>query len=214
MNKKAHKTRRQIQAEKAAQAIKLVKKANLLSNPLQHLTDFHKYTSKDGSIFELTCDRVMNLPDETVKWIFDLMERNMKKLYEESSWGWNEDAKHTEMTENSAYYLIATSEGKKVGFSHFRFDTDDDIEILYCYELQLEPSARRKGLGRFMMQTLEAMAAKNQMQKVVLTVLRHNPITLTFFHKLGYKQDTTNPSSSEGVDYAILSKQNLRLQKT
>ncbi|OXU30472.1 hypothetical protein TSAR_013542 [Trichomalopsis sarcophagae] len=137
------------------------------------------------------------------------MERNMKKLYEESSWGWNGEAKKTELTEDSAWYLIASSEGKKIGFSHFRFDLDDGVAVLYCYELQLELLERRKGLGRFMMQALEAIAAKNQMQKVVLTVLKHNPMALSFFYKLGYKLDSTNPPPSEEVDYVILSKQNL-----
>lgn len=105
-------------------------KANEQSNPLESFTNFQKYTSKDGTVIELSCDRVTNLPEDTVKWIFDLMERNMKKLYEQS-WGWNEEEKHKEMTEDSAYYLIASCEGKKVAFSHFRFDVDQDIEVLY-----------------------------------------------------------------------------------
>ncbi|CAB0037442.1 unnamed protein product, partial [Trichogramma brassicae] len=48
------------------------------------------------------------------------------------------------------------------------------------YELQLEPSARRKGLGRFMMQCLEVMASNNQMQKLVLTVLKKNVSACSF----------------------------------
>lgn len=51
------------------------------------------------------------------------------------------------------------------------------------YELQLEEACRRKGLGRFMMQVLELMAFSNQMQKVVLTVFKHNPDGINFFKK-------------------------------
>lgn len=80
---------------------------------------------------ELSCEKVTNLPAETINWIFDLMERNMKKLYQESSWGWDEKAKQEELTEEKAWYLIATYEGKNIGFSHFRFDLDDDVEVLY-----------------------------------------------------------------------------------
>lgn len=56
---------------------------------------------------------------------------------------------------------------------------------LLSYELQLEESARGKGLGRFMMQALESMASKHKMQKVVLTVLKNNLPALQFFYTLG-----------------------------
>ena len=32
-----------------------------------------------------------------------------------------------------------------------RYDMDHDDDVLYCYEIQLEESVRRKGLGKFMM---------------------------------------------------------------
>ena len=32
--------------------------------------------------------------------------------------------------------------------SVFRFDMDFDDDVLYCYEIQLEPEVRRKGLGQ------------------------------------------------------------------
>ncbi|KAJ8672941.1 hypothetical protein QAD02_004202 [Eretmocerus hayati] len=185
IQKKARKTRRQLQAEKVINASKLVEKANAVANPLEPLSHFHKYTSKDGAVVELSCDKVTNLPAETVQWICDLMERNMKTLYEQSAWGWNKEEKDKELTEASAWYLLAKHEGKLIGFSHFRFDMDNAVQVLYCYELQLEASERRKGLGRFMMRCLEAMAANNQMQKVVLTVLKKNPAAHSFFLKLG-----------------------------
>lgn len=52
--------------------------------------------------------------------------------------------------------------------------------------MQLEAECRRKGLGRFMLQILELMAFKNEMDKVVLTVFRHNPAAVSFFKSLGY----------------------------
>jgi ribosomal protein S18 acetylase RimI-like enzyme len=56
--------------------------------------------------------------------------------------------------------------------------------LKYSYELQLEALERGKGLGSFMMQCLEAIAISNKMQKVVLTVLKHNPMALSFFYRL------------------------------
>lgn len=140
----------------------------------------------------------------------------MKDMYERSSWSWNVAEKQAELTEETAWYLIASCNDKFLGFSHFRFDVDngdvvlywyvsliwrimhvlkitldimDEIKYMhiyvYSYELQLEPSVRRKGLGRFMMSALESMAYRNQMLKVVLTVFKHNPSAIQFFYALG-----------------------------
>ena len=61
------------------------------------------------------------------------------------------------MFDDRAWYLFARSTaledaGKLLAFSHFRFDMDYDDEVLYVYEIQLEECAKRKGLGKFMMQ--------------------------------------------------------------
>lgn len=53
--------------------------------------------------------------------------------YEQCSWGWNDSKKLEEMMDDSAWYLIAKSkdDGSLLGFSHFRFDLDEGIEVLY-----------------------------------------------------------------------------------
>ncbi|XP_012226405.1 N-alpha-acetyltransferase 40 [Linepithema humile] len=209
MQKKARKTRRQLLAEKAAVQQQLINKANALKDPLAALEIFHEYNTKDDCTIKLSCVRAKDAQEECLSWIFDIMERNMKDMYEESNWGWNASEKQTELTEETAWYLIASYNDKFLGFSHFRFDVDNGDVVLYCYELQLEPSIRRQGLGRFMMSALESMASRNQMLKVVLTVFKHNPSAIRFFYTLGYKLDNSNPSASAHLDYIILSKQNL-----
>lgn len=61
------------------------------------------------------------------------MNRNMKTMYQQSNGGWNESAKHNELTDPSAWYLIVSSNDELLGFSHFRYDLDDKIEVLYWY---------------------------------------------------------------------------------
>ncbi|XP_011704319.1 PREDICTED: N-alpha-acetyltransferase 40 [Wasmannia auropunctata] len=207
--KKARKTRRQLIAEKAVIQQQLINKANALSNPLETLQKFHEYIAKDNNTIKLSCVKAKDASSECFSWILDIMERNMKDMYEQSSWSWNAAEKQAELTEETAWYLIALYDDKFLGFSHFRFDIDNGDVVLYCYELQLEPSARRKGLGRFMMSALESMAYQNQMLKVVLTVFKHNPSAIQFFYALGYKLDNSNPPVSAHLDYVILSKQNL-----
>ncbi|XP_057338364.1 N-alpha-acetyltransferase 40 [Microplitis mediator] len=205
-SKKGHITRKQRLAKKEAEAKALVDKANSLVDPLSLLDSFKSYTTNSNIKFNLKCHKVKELSSELLSWIFDLMERNMKTLYEQSHWGWNKSSKHKELTEPTAWYLIAFLDDEPVGFSHFRYDLDDKVEVLYCYELQLESKVRRQGLGRFMMNTLEALSVQSAMKKVVLTVLKHNPDAKTFFQSLGYKVDTTSPSDWENLDYLILSK--------
>ncbi|XP_036149454.1 N-alpha-acetyltransferase 40 [Monomorium pharaonis] len=209
MQKKARKTRRQLLAEKAVMQQQLINKANALANPLEALPKFHKYITKDNDTIKFVCVKAKNAQSKCLTWILDIMERNMKDMYERSSWGWNMTEKQTELTEDTAWYLVALCDDKFIGFSHFRFDIDNGDVVLYCYELQLEPLARRKGLGRFMMSALESMAQQNQMLKVVLTVFKHNPMAIQFFYALGYKLDSSNPPASAHLDYIILSKQNL-----
>ena len=107
----------------------------------------------------------------------------------------------------------ACDQGKLLAFSHFRYDMDYDDEVLYIYEIQLEDSVRRKGLGRFMMQVLEVMAFKADMRKIMVTVFKHNPGAQKFFKDaLKYEIDETCPVDDvyEQYDYQIISKFNKR----
>lgn len=54
--------------------------------------------------------------------------------YEGCEWGWNDKTKKTEMEEDGARYLIARDEnGEPNACVHFRFDLDDDIEVVYWF---------------------------------------------------------------------------------
>lgn len=113
-----------------SEAKKLINKANSLEVPLP--SSFQKFTSKDEINYEINCNRAKELTNEQSSWIMDLMERNMKKSYELSSWGWDADKKRNELFDSQAWHLIAiNNNGINVGFSHFRFDVDDDKEVLY-----------------------------------------------------------------------------------
>ena len=47
-----------------------------------------------------------------------------------------------------------------VGFLHYRFVMEEEVPVLYVYELQLEPCVQGKGLGKFLMQLIELIAQK------------------------------------------------------
>lgn len=74
------------------------------------------------------------------------------------------------------------------------------------YEMQIEPSAQRQGLGKHMMLALEQCAKHWKMEKVVLTVLKNNDNAQAFFKAIGYTLDDSSPDVLEKADYEILSK--------
>jgi len=195
--------------------VQLVKAANSAEDPLENLPSFKKY-EKNGMNVAISAERLTDLDKDTRAWLMDLITRNMKALYEKSDWGWKTANKEEEMFDDRAWYLIARdmdNEGNLLAFSHFRFDMDYDDEVLYVYEIQLEDSIRRKGLGRFMMQVLEIMAFKADMRKIMVTIFKHNPGAQKFFKEaLKYEIDETCPVDDvyEQYDYQILSKFNRR----
>jgi len=58
--------------------------------------------------------------------------------YEKCSWGWIEKDKRVEMREKNPWFLIVRDAEQVIhAFAHFKFDFDEEIEVLYCYEVQL-----------------------------------------------------------------------------
>jgi len=215
-SKAAEKKKERLEMEKLMNSrVQLVKAANSVEDPLENLPSFKKF-EKNGMNVMISAERLTDLDKDTRFWLMDLITRNMKALYEKSDWGWKTANKEEEMFDDRAWYLLARdmdNEGNLLAFSHFRFDMDYDDEVLYVYEIQLEDSIRRKGLGRFMMQVLEIMAFKADMRKIMVTIFKHNPGAQKFFKEaLKYEIDETCPVDDvyEQYDYQILSKFNRR----
>ena len=85
----------------------------------------------------------------------------MQRHFMKSKMGWDEKKISSEMfREPTAWYLIAEESegGNFVGFSHFRFDMDCKCdEVLHVFDLQIESAFQGKGLGNFMMTSLETI---------------------------------------------------------
>ena len=41
-----------------------------------------------------------------------------------------------------------SAEERPVAYVHFRWEEEDGVPVLYCYEIQLEAAVQRKGLGK------------------------------------------------------------------
>jgi hypothetical protein len=49
---------------------------------------------------------------------------------------------------DARHLIMWTHDNKVAAFSHFRFDMDYGTDVIYCYEIHIEDSFQRKGLGR------------------------------------------------------------------
>lgn len=107
----------------------------------------------------------------------------------------------------------SSSRPKLCAFSHFRFEVNDDDfpteEVLYVYEMQVDPELQKCGIGKRCMTIMELVALNAKMRRVLLTVFKSNEKAMKFYIKrMKYKIDISSPSNYKGeeVDYEILSK--------
>ncbi|KAH8311404.1 hypothetical protein KR044_006109 [Drosophila immigrans] len=186
---------------------KLIQAAAREKNPLQTLP--HDSYKSDEE-FKLYCRSKGDMDDKTLKWAFKLAEQNVGPFYKQLKMGWKPKIKQSELNKNWARYLVALNQqNQPVAYTMFRFDMDDGDCVLYCYEIQISAEYRRKGLGKFMMQTLEACARHWKLEKVMLTVLNNNENSIKFFKTIGYVTDETSPDVLKQEEYQILSKSTL-----
>ncbi|KAK3035776.1 hypothetical protein RJ639_033505 [Escallonia herrerae] len=176
-------------------------KSNPLSSTISPVSDI-KYHS--GLCLYLAQGRGDKLSSRLKHYVKGVLKANMEGPYG-SEWPAEEKVKHREMVAPEAHYIFVHEAAKGnanqmsefveisysaycvddrdpiVGFVHYRFTTEEELPVLYVYELQLEPCVQRKGLGEFLMQLIELIAHKNRMDAVVLTVQKENMSALNFY---------------------------------
>lgn len=143
---------------------------------------------------------------------FHLTKRNMEATYNSSGdpeWAWDDSRKQKEILNSKSRFINLYSPGSQlVGFACFRFLIDGGRPVLYVWELQIHASFQGKGLGQFLMSQVERFASMTSpgITCILLTCLRNNIPALTFYEKLGYVSDISNPETSRGTCYVILAK--------
>ncbi|KAF9044781.1 acyl-CoA N-acyltransferase [Hymenopellis radicata] len=124
--------------------------------------------------------------------------------YVGSSMGWDEQEKRDELFSIHSRYILVRNNGSLVGYTSFRFEHEDDWDILYCYEVQVLGSYQRQGLGRALMHHLISIGKKCQMEKINLTVFKVNVAAGALYRNLGFSLDESSPDEEDGADYEIL----------
>jgi ribosomal protein S18 acetylase RimI-like enzyme len=156
----------------------------------------------------------------------NLIELTSGDAYAASGGGWSRPAKRKEMKLPDMKYLIvrgessadaadepSSSRGGVLGFLSFMVTYEDGMEVVYCYEIHLSPTARGTGLGRLLMGRMEEIGRRVGLVKAMLTVFKSNATAREFYRRCGYVVDEFSPKprrlrngTVKEFDYEILSK--------
>ncbi|CAD6896088.1 unnamed protein product [Tilletia controversa] len=178
------------------------------------------FATKKGKAFTLgNTFHTSPLENELNEKVLVLLRSNMKEMYDRSkSIEWNDEEKLQDIVHPTSRLILAfetpTQGGQGVprlaGFVLFRFDKEDcdpedptarigqdEVEVAYCYELQIAPEAQGCGLGKILMGVLEQFARAAKMRKVMLTCFSFNSAARSFYEAQGYGIDFISPSSED-----------------
>eukprot|EP00249_Psilotum_nudum_P022989 c28714_g1_i4 orf=637-1455(-) len=207
-----------------------------------HLVDFPAFRNYDrnGLAVRLESSSGEHLSGSLKQYIQELLKINMEGPYG-PDWSAEEKVKRREMVAVEACYIIVRKlntncpkggsqidvvKGQQnshcglwrdvgdpvVAFVQYRFLVEEELPVLYVYELQLEQCVQGRGLGKFLMQLLELIAHRNNMKSVMLTVQKRNTLAMNFYiRKLRYTISSVSPSRVDPViaadkNYEILCK--------
>ncbi|XP_077241008.1 uncharacterized protein LOC143881667 [Tasmannia lanceolata] len=196
----------------------VIKAASAEKDHLASFPPFRQY-ERNGLSAYLESGSGEQLSSTRKRYIQNLLKVNMEGPYG-PEWATEEKVKRREMVAPEARYIFvressnastnevsSTREGNStcshwmgdgdpiVGFVQYRFIVEEEIPVVYVYELQLEPCVQRRGLGKFLMQLIELIARKNHMGAVMLTVQKSNLLAMNFYTtKLRYMISTISPS--------------------
>ncbi len=142
------------------------------------------------------------LKKNDLEWCFDITQSHMEEVYDASGYGWDDDDKERELTEQGArFLLIREAETNELrGFVHFRFTVQGEVidqmigqTCLYVMDIQFAADIQRKGLGKHVLSLLELIARKQQMSRVTIPIFLGDEKTKSWLTKQGkgYEADLT-----------------------
>lgn len=190
------------------------------------------HVSEDYCITFHSCSTLSSLDFEAC---FKLLEETSALDYKRSRKGWSPKDKIAEMRDPSMRYLVIRrrnmtsgrdpslrSSSDMTGFLSFMLTEEDDMDVVYCYEIHLAVESRGRGFGKALMQSMEGVGAAISAAKAMLTVFTSNTSAKAFYESLGYEYHDEEPIplrrklrtrtiETPGPSYIIMAKDFARL---
>lgn len=155
------------------------------------------------------------LSPQEAKYCFSQVKENMEDLYDNSGYGWDDDDKRRELTEDGARFLLirewpeeeGQEVGNLVGFAHFRVTVTGDFmdemtgeSCLCLWDIHIEEEFQRKGLGRHIIMMLEVMARSYHIDYVVAPLMLDDEDSEAWLQSLKGYSVATDLMSGIGLD--------------
>lgn len=152
----------------------------------------------------LTVEFSSKLSRAEANWAFEMTKGHMETVYEMSGYGWDDEDKMRELTEQGARFLLVREApkeegvlGKLICFVHFRFTVQGEVmdqmagePCLYVWDLQVDVCYQRQGLGRHLLTLLELIARREHMSYLSVPIQNRDPKSQSWISKVrGFKPD-------------------------
>ncbi|PNS21781.1 hypothetical protein CAC42_379 [Sphaceloma murrayae] len=177
-------------------------------------------------IVQGTCDDGETLSEPELDACVALVKETSGEDYSNSSLGWHQQRKRTEMNDKDMKFLVVRSQAPAPstddtphggdpfgGFASFMLTHEDGLPVIYIYEIHLQQHARGSGTGKMLMSLMEHIGLSVGVEKSMLTVFRRNDMAVKWYERLGYMVDKYSPQDKElrggkvkQSDYLIMSK--------
>jgi GNAT superfamily N-acetyltransferase len=184
-------------------------KLSFANDNLDNLSDLPIFREFNRSGISGANTYYQHCPAELKDWVLDLTERNVRAFHEETS-GWNPNEKRGELFDDSTRFNILSAADRTIGFAGYRFEAEMEALRIFIIGLQIEPEFQGKGLGKFLLQSLEFIGLKQGMEYVMVSVLHAQQQANGFFKKSRYVPHPLSPSIADPgnprYDYEILHK--------
>jgi len=88
--------------------------------------------------------------------------------------------------------LVAEAEGRTLGYLlyHFGYDSDRAARNLHIADLYIDPSARRRGIGKALMTEAARIAREHHAEELIWSVYVPNALAARFYAGLGAERIT------------------------
>lgn len=194
-----------------------IKRANKVkSSDLQKsITTIQNIKSRQ---FRFKMCRNMELSANQRSQIWAIFENNMKSLYISSGvFAWDPKSKREELFNKYSRFLLVTpheddsdvkSEETILAYGIFRFERDEERNVVYVYELQASEDSRRLGLGRAIISSMKSIGKTYKMSILLLTHIKINKDAKRFYESMGFQKDETSPDYGESSDEVISDESN------
>ncbi|KAF3483961.1 uncharacterized protein GIQ15_03285 [Arthroderma uncinatum] len=145
-----------------------------------------------------------SIPAEYMDACFNLIYFTSSEAYNKSASGWSGRKKKLEMKLLDMRYIVLVSENETTskdplgispigGFLSFMVTQEDELPVLYCYEIHLAPEVQHRGVGKQLLRIFEDIGRNVGLRKGMLTVFKSNQSAVRFYEQIGFTEDESSP---------------------